>query len=124
VPGEAISDIPVAGGLGAATATVQNALEDYWKMRAAVDFSKRQRQLVTARFDSLGDWVTLLAAFGTVPTVTGVDVVAMNYGEARIGVTYAGGLDTVQDSLARAKVAFTGDDGAWSVRLAPPTAQP
>ncbi|HEX2593402.1 MAG TPA: DUF2066 domain-containing protein [Rhizomicrobium sp.] len=120
ISGEAITDIPVAGGLGAATASVQNALEDYWKMRAAVDFSKRLRQTVTARFDSLSDWLSLLGAFNTVPTVVSVDVVAMNTGEARIGVTYAGGLDAVQDALGRAKVTLSQDSGVWSVRTGAP----
>lgn len=119
VSGGAINDVPVAGGLAAATATVQNALEDYWKSRSAIDFNKRQRTTVTARFNSLSDWASLLAALNSVPTVTGVDVVAIDYGEARVGLVYAGSLDQVHDSLANVKVALNNNDGAWSLALQP-----
>jgi len=104
----------------AASSTV-NALEDYWKSRAAVDFSKRQRTLVTARFDSLSDWATMLSALQSVPTVTNVEVVAIDYGEARIGIVYAGSLDQVHDTLATLKVTLDqSDGGSWSLVLAPP----
>jgi hypothetical protein len=119
VQGGAIDDVPVAGGLAAATATVQNALEDYWKSRSAIDFNKRQRTTVTARFDSLNDWGSLLAALNSVPTVTGVEVVAIDYGEARVGLSYAGSLDQVRDSLGNVKVALNNNDGAWSLALQP-----
>lgn len=124
IQGETITDVPVAGGLGGATATIQNALEDYWKGRAAIDFNKRQRATVTARFDSLSDWGSLLAALNSVPTVTNVEVVAIDYGEARLGVSYAGSLDQVHDSLANVKVALNNDDGAWSLALQPTAPSP
>jgi hypothetical protein len=44
---------------------------------------------VTAHFGSLTEWATLLSALGTVPTITTVEVVAINTGEARLGVVYA-----------------------------------
>jgi hypothetical protein len=121
IQGGAITDVPVGGGLAGATNLTQNALEDYSKMRVAIDFNHRLRQTVTARFDSLSDWGTLLAAMNSVPTVTGVDVVAINYGEARLGIVYAGTLDLVHDVLARAKINLAQTDGAWSVSLAPAT---
>lgn len=123
IQGGAIVDVPVAGGLAGATATVQNALVDYWKARGAIDFNHRQRTLVTARFNSLSDWGSLLAALNSVPTLTGVDVVAIDYGEARVGLTYAGTIDGVHDSLANVKVALTQDDGAWSLALTQPATQ-
>ncbi len=125
ISGGAQTDIPVpGGGLSVAAGVTVSALEDYWKTRTAVDFSKRLRTTVTAHFDSLSDWATLLSALQAVPTVTTVEVVAINYGEARLGVVYAGSLDQVHDSLANTKVALNQDDGAWSLSIMPPARTP
>jgi hypothetical protein len=115
----AVQDVPFAGGLGGAAATTTNALEDYWKSRAAIDFSKRARATVTARFDSLGEWATMLSALSAVPTVTNVEVVAIDSGEARLGVTYVGSIDQVSSTLTGMKVALNQTDGgAWSLSAA------
>ncbi|HEY1706839.1 MAG TPA: hypothetical protein VGG10_01140 [Rhizomicrobium sp.] len=115
IAGNAVEDVPFSGGMPGATAATQNALVEYWKDRSAIDFSHHQHATVTAHFDSLSDWATLLASLSAVPTVTGVEVVAIDNGEARLGVVYVGSLDQMHDALANAKIALNQNDTGWSL---------
>jgi hypothetical protein len=91
------------------------AIANDWKSRSAVDFGKRAKLTAEVKIDSLEQWGGLLQKLGTVPLVTDVGVVAMNTGEARIVITYAGSQDQLKDSLTQAHVDLSQRSGTWWV---------
>jgi hypothetical protein len=92
------------GNLKADAAAASTAIAAYWKSRAVIDFSHRNRLLADVTIDSLQQWGTLLAKLGTVPTLTEVTVPAMDTGMARLSLVYVGTADQLRDNLATAKV--------------------
>jgi hypothetical protein len=92
------------GNLKADAAAASAAIAAYWKTRAVIDFSHRNRLLADVTIDSLQQWGTLLAKLGTIPTLTEVTVPAMDTGMARLSLVYVGTADQLRDNLANARV--------------------
>jgi hypothetical protein len=100
-----VPDVTVPGNnLAADAAAASAAIAAYWKSRAVIDFSHRNRLLADVTITSLQQWGTLLAKLGTVPTLTEVTVPAMDTGMARLSLVYVGTADQLRDNLANAKV--------------------
>ena len=98
------------------------AIANDWKSRSAVDFSKRAKLVAEVRIESLEQWGGLLQKIGTVQLVSDVGVQAMNIGEARIVITYAGSLDQLKENLSQAHIDLTQRAGAWWVSQSDDTA--
>lgn len=92
------------GNLKADAAAASAAIATYWKSRAVIDFSHRNRLIADFSIESLQQWGTLLAKLGTVSTLTEVTVPAMDTGMARLSLVYVGTADQLRDNLANAKV--------------------
>ena len=119
--------VPIAPGMNgrkvyqnAADAAAAAIIED-WKLRSAIDFNRRSKLIAEVHINSLADWSQLLQKLGTVPTITDVGVVAMNTGEARIAITYAGNPEQLHDLIAQANLDLSNDDGVWWLGPQEPT---
>ncbi len=93
------------------------AIVDVWKLRAAVDFSKRAKLIAEVHIDSLEAWSALLQKLGTIPTIMEVGVVAMDTGEARIAITYVGTSDQLHDLIAQSGFDLSNEDGTWWLNM-------
>jgi len=111
---------------GAAAEAAASAIIDAAKSRSAIDFSKRFRLTADAHIGSLADWGLLMQKLGTVPTITGVEVLAMNEGEARIVITYVGSPEQLAALAAQSNLDLSNDSGSWqlTVQAATPTPMP
>ncbi|MBI3677484.1 MAG: DUF2066 domain-containing protein [Proteobacteria bacterium] len=89
------------------------AIANDWKSRSAVDFGKHNKLVAEVRIESLEQWGGLLQKIGTVQLVTDVGVQAMNIGEARIAIGYAGSLDQLKENLAQAHIDLAQRAGTW-----------
>jgi hypothetical protein len=120
-------NVPIAPGLngpkvyqGAADAAAAAIVED-WKLRSAIDFNRRSKLIAEVHINSLADWTQLLQKLATIPTITDVGVVAMNTGEARVAITYAGNPEQLHDLVAQANLDLSNDDGVWWLGPQAPT---
>ena len=111
-PGE-----PQAAALAAAADATAAAIVEAWKSRSAVDFSKRLRLTADVRLDSVADWGAILQRLGQIPTISDVNVVAMDTGEARIAITYVGTPDQLQAYAGQNDLGLTNADGTWQLAL-------
>jgi hypothetical protein len=89
------------------------AIEEFWKSRSAVDFGKHGQVVATLHVDSLNAWGDVLQRLGSVPTVTDVNVVAMDIGEARVEIAYAGSSDQLNQQLSRQGLTLANEGGQW-----------
>jgi hypothetical protein len=112
-------DVPAPQGKPAATVypavadAVASAIEDGWKGKAAVDFSQKSHLTVEAKIDTLSSWASLQGKLGTLPIIIGVDTVALDTGEARFNITYAGTMDQLHSALNDAGLSMTQKAGLW-----------
>ena len=120
-PGAAIADLavpvppntPAPKAFGAVADAAANAIIEAWKSRSAVDFSKHSKLLASVPVENLEDWSRTLQKIEAVPTVSDVSLVAMDIGEARIAISYAGSPEQLSDQLARAGLALSNEKGDW-----------
>jgi len=63
--------------------------------------------------ETLEEWTETLQKLGTVSTVSEVNVVAMDIGEARVAISYAGSTDQLNEQLAHAGLALSNENGGW-----------
>ena len=114
-----LSDVVVPGGgspsaaYSTAAEQVVGAIEDNWKLRTAIDFGRKSKLIADARIISLEDWSGLLAKLAAIPVVSDVTVQAMNVGDARISLTYAGTQEQLHDIAAQNNLSITNRDGTW-----------
>lgn len=113
---------PVAYGSAADAAAT--AIVDAWKAHAAIDFSKRLRLTAEIKAASLSEWGAIMQKLATVPTITDVAVQAMDIGEARVSVTYAGTAEQLQAFVAQAGLDMENDGGTWQIAVAQQPALP
>ena len=90
-----------------------NAIEEFWKSRSAIDFGKHAKVVAALRVDSLSQWGDLLQKLGSVPTITDVNVLAMDIGEARVEIAYAGSSDQLNQQLSRQGLSLANEGGQW-----------
>jgi len=104
---------PAAKAFGEVADATANAIIDSWKSRAAIDFAKRSRLVASMPVETLEEWTETLQKLGTVSTVSEVNVVAMDIGEARVAISYAGSTDQLNEQLAHAGLALSNENGGW-----------
>jgi hypothetical protein len=114
-PSKSLIEVPVMQTVSttypvAAQATVRG-IEDLWKTRSAIDFSQRGRLIADVRITSLQQWGEIQSQLATVSNVTGVTVLAMDLGYARIQLGYQGGADQLREALSGASLALTSRGG-------------
>jgi len=90
-----------------------NGIEEFWKSRSAVDFGKHGQVVAALHIDSLSAWGDLLQKLDAVPTITDVNVVAMDIGEARLEIAYAGSPDQLNQQLSREGLSLANEGGQW-----------
>ncbi len=113
VPAGASPDQAYAAAMQAAA----DAIGDAWKARAAVDFNHRSTLTADIRMDSLGQWGAIRQRLAKVPLVTNINVLAMNIGQARVAISYAGTIAQLSDFLSQASLGLTSRDGVWWLDL-------
>ena len=110
-------DVPLQQSLGttypSAAAAAIGTIEDMWKARAAIDFSKGGRLNVNVSINSLQQWGTIQSALAGVGNITNVTVNAMDIGYAQITLSYTGSPEQLRDIL-----------GGQGLTLAPVRGQP
>jgi hypothetical protein len=112
-------EVPVAAGTspektyGAAAEQAEAAIEEAWKTRGTVDVSKKSKLVAEATISSLPEWNNVLARLQSVSSVSDVDVIAMNIGEARVSFSYTGTPDQLRSAAAQANLTLTDRAGSW-----------
>ncbi len=120
LPSKSSVDVPLASGGAAATypaaadATVR-AIDDMWKAHAAVDFNQTGHLTADVRIASLAQWANLQTAMATVSNVSGINVLAMDIGEARVSIAYLGTTEQLREALSAQGIALTSHGGEWSL---------
>jgi hypothetical protein len=117
----ALSDVEVAVPAGtpaekayaAAAEQAEAAIEDALKNRGTVDLSRKTRMVAEARISSLEQWNNLFSRLSSVSSVSDVDLVAMNTGEARVGFSYTGTPDQLRAAAEQSNLTLTDRGGAW-----------
>lgn len=100
-------------GYGDAALAAAAAIGDAWKSRTAIDFNQRSTLTAEVRLDSLALWGAIQQKLAAVPIVTNINVAAMNIGQARIVISYAGTPAQLDDFLSQAALDLTNRGGAW-----------
>ena len=117
-------DVPMQQGgaaatySGAADATVK-AVEDMWKNHTG-DFSPAGHLTADVRIASLAQWGSLQTQMQTVPNISGVNVLAMDIGEARVSIAYLGSTDQLKDAMAQQGLTLVKSGGEWSLSAGTP----
>jgi hypothetical protein len=116
-PARGSAEVPMNGTVGtsylAAAQAALAAIDDLWKARVTVDPNQRGRLTADMRIDNLQQWGDAQAALAGVPLVTGVTLVALDPGYARMVIAYTGSPDQLRAALGAAHLALTGRDGQW-----------
>jgi len=106
---------PAAKAFGAVADAAANAITESWKSRSATDFSRHSKLLASMRVETLEEWSQTLQKIEAVPTVSEVSTVAMDIGEVRVAISYAGTPDQLTEQLARSGLALSTDNGEWRI---------
>lgn len=115
---------PAAKAFGEVADAAANAIIESWKARSVVDFSKRAKLLASMRVETLEEWSQTLQKLEALPTVSEVSVVAMDIGEARVTISYAGSTDQLNEQLAHAGLSLSNENGEWRLARSESRAQP
>jgi hypothetical protein len=121
-------EVPVPAGTppeniyAAAAEQAEAAIEDALKGRSNIDVSKKSRLVADVAIASLEQWASLLARLSAIPAVSDVDVIALNTGEARVSLSYAGTPDQLLTAAAQSDHSVTEHDGAWWIGPGRPSA--
>lgn len=114
------SKTPPAKAFGMAADAAADAISNAWKSRSAIDFNQRAKLTAEVRISSLADWGMVQQKLAATPAVLDVTVTAMNIGEARIVLTYAGTADQLHDFLAQSGLDLSNQNGIWWLALGAP----
>jgi hypothetical protein len=109
---------PAATYPAAATAAI-NAIEDMWKSRSAIDYTRRGTLVVNVRMSSLQQWGAIQNALAGVDNITNVTVNAMDIGYAQISITFTGSPDQLRDVLGDAglQLAPVRGQNTWTLAM-------
>jgi hypothetical protein len=123
-PAKTSMDIPLlqtASATYPAVAQVAvSAMDDLWKSRAAVNVNSRGTLIADVRVNSLEQWGAIQTALAGLDNVTGVQMVAMDLGYARLSITYQGSQDQLRDAMSGQGFNLSGKPGAWTITRASP----
>jgi hypothetical protein len=117
VPSKTQVDVPLLQTLSAtypaAAQAGLGAMEDLWKARSVVNFNTRGTLTADIKLDSLNQWGAVQQALSGATIVTGVQVVAMNIGYARLSIAYLGTPDQLRDALNEQGLALSNKSGQF-----------
>jgi hypothetical protein len=120
-------DVPLLQTLSAtypaAAQTALATIDDLWKSRAVVNVNSRGTLIADVRVSSLEQWGAIQAALAGIDNVTGVQVVAMDVGYARLSIAYQGSQDQLHDAMGGQGLNLSGRPGAWIITRAAPGGQ-
>lgn len=118
-PSKTSVEVPLVQNPGAtypsAAQAAVTAMEDLWKSRAVVNFNTRGTLMADMRLDSLEQWGAVQTALAGMENVTGVEVVAMNLGYARLSIAYQGSLEQLRSAMSEQGLAVSGRPGQWMI---------
>lgn len=125
-------EIPIPAGTppekayAMAAQKAEAAIEDAWKNKgtATVDLSKKSKLIAEVPITSLQQWSSTLARLAAVTNVSDVSIMAMNTGEGRVAISYAGTPDQLRTAAGQANLALTDRGGAWWVSNGKPEDNP
>ncbi|HWY61266.1 MAG TPA: hypothetical protein VNW15_05145 [Rhizomicrobium sp.] len=120
-------DVPLLQTLSAtfpsAAAAAIAEVEDMWKTRAAIDYSKGGKLTANVRMASLQQWGAIQTALGNADNITSVTVNAMDIGYAQISISYTGSAEQLRDVLGDAGLTLapvrgqTGGQTVWTLAM-------
>ena len=122
-PAKAQLDVPLQQNLSAtyptAAAAAIGAIEDMWKTRAAIDYSKGGKLTVNVRMASLQQWGAIQSALAAADNITSVTVNAMDIGYAEISISYTGSTEQLRGALSGAGLVLAQVRGqaAWTLAM-------
>jgi len=128
LPSKTSVEVPLLQGLqstypSAADAAVRT-MDDMWKNTKVVDYSQKGKLLADVRVSSLSQFASLENAISAVPNVAGVNVAAMDIGQARLAISYIGSTDQLRTALAQAGITLTAHGSNWQLSQGAAAAQP
>jgi len=97
----------------AAAIAASTTIDDLWKSRTTIDPNLRNRITADMRIASLAQWNEVQTALASVSVVTGVTVMAMDTGYARMQIAYMGTADQLREALGTAKLSLVNRGGLW-----------
>ncbi|HEX4534569.1 MAG TPA: DUF2066 domain-containing protein [Rhizomicrobium sp.] len=107
---------PMADALGSAASAANQVIVDNWKNHAAINYNAQNILTAEVHISSLDDWAGVQNRIATISSITGLTVVAMNIGEARVNLAYVGTLDQLKDSLKQQNLSLSSQqDGIWNL---------
>jgi hypothetical protein len=104
----------------AAAQAAMAAIDDLWKARAVVNVNSRGTLIADVQVDSLEQWGAIQTALSGLENVTGVQMVAMDLGYARLSIAYQGSQEQLRDAMSGQGLALSGRAGAWIITRAAP----
>lgn len=119
MPSKSSTDVPMLQGPaatypGAADAAVR-AIDDLWKNQKVVDYSQKGKLIADLRVASLAQFAQLETAIAAVPNVSGVNVVAMDIGAARLSIGYIGTVEQLRQALSQSGIVLSQRGGVWQI---------
>lgn len=109
---------------GAAADATATAIIEIAKAHSAIDFSKRYKLIADVHIGSLAEWGQVMQKLGTIPTITGIEVLAMNEGEAKIALVYVGSAEQLQATATQSSLELSNNAGAWQLGIQAPVPTP
>jgi hypothetical protein len=102
----------------AAAQAAMGAIDDLWKARAVVNVNSRSTLIADVHVDTLEQWGAIQRALAGLENVTGVQVMAMDVGYARLSIAYQGSQEQLRDALGGQGLVLSGRAGAWTLSRA------
>ena len=117
LPSKSSFEVPLlsggaAGTYSSAADAAVHGIEEMWKSHPS-EMSQAAHLTADVRISSLAQWGALQTQMTAVPNVTGVNVLAMDIGEARVSIAYIGSTDQLKDALSAQGIFLTKNDGEW-----------
>jgi hypothetical protein len=104
----------------AAAQAAIHAIEDLWKARTAVNVNARGLLVADLKVNSADQWGAIQTALANVENVTGVQLVAMDLGYARLQIAYQGSQDQLRESMSGQGLVLSGRSGQWTISRSDP----
>jgi hypothetical protein len=114
---------PSAKAFGRVADATANVITNSWKSHSVVDFGKKSRIVALLRINSLQEWGQVQQKLAAVSTISDVNVLAMDIGEVRIAISYAGSSDQLGEQLGRAGLVLANAAGEWWLTQSDATAE-
>ena len=106
-----------AGTYSSAADQAVAAIAEMWKK--GPDVGQPGRITADLRIASLAQWGQMQQTMATIPNVTGIQVVAMDIGLARLQLAYIGGIDQLKEALSGQGITLARNGGGeWSISSA------